>query len=195
MKESVGFWAYYLLFCCHNKRVTTANMQESVALHELNSTNGMRVSPERIEEFQTAFRGEVIRPGNGSYETARKIWNASIDKYPGVIARCSGPADVVAAVNFARENRLLVAVRGGGHNVAGRALCDGGIVIDLSLMKGIYVDAKTIVRECRGEQRSATWIARLTSLAWLFRQGLYLRRALLGSLLEAAWVGWSGNTV
>jgi FAD/FMN-containing dehydrogenase len=125
-------------------------MQESVALHELTSTNRMRVSPGRIEEFQTAFRGEVIRPGNGSYETARKIWNASIDKYPGVIARCSGPADVVAAVNFARENRLLVAVRGGGHNVAGRALCDGGIVIDLSLMKGIHVDAKNYRARVQG---------------------------------------------
>jgi FAD/FMN-containing dehydrogenase len=65
-----------------------------------------------------------FQPGDSGYETPRKIWNASIDKYPGIIARCSGVADVVAAVNFARENELLVAVRGGGYNVSGKALCD-----------------------------------------------------------------------
>ena len=86
--------------------------------------------------FQTAFRGEVIQPTDFGYERARKIWNASIDRPPGIIARCSGVADVVAAVNFARENELLIAVRGGGHNVSGKALCDDGIVIDLSGMKG-----------------------------------------------------------
>ena len=99
-------------------------------------------STDRIEQFQTAFRGEVIRPGDPGYEKARKIWNASIDRHPGIVARCSGVADVIAAVNFARENELLVAVRGGGHNVAGRALCDEGIVIDLTGMKGIHVNAK-----------------------------------------------------
>jgi hypothetical protein len=83
----------------------------------------------------------VIQPDDLRYETARKIWNASIEKHPGLIARCSGVADVIAAVNFARDNDLLVAVRGGGHNVGGKALCDKGIVIDLSRMKGIHVDA------------------------------------------------------
>ena len=102
----------------------------------------MVVSHDRIEGFQAAFRGELIKPGDSGYEAARKIWNASIDRHPGVIARCSGVADVVAAVNFARENELLVAVRGGGHNVSGKALCDDGIVIDLSSMRGIHVDAE-----------------------------------------------------
>ena len=100
------------------------------------------MSHDSIERFLAAFQGEVIQPGDAGYETARRIWNASIDKRPGIIARCSGVADVVAAVNFARENELLVAVRGGGHNVAGRALCEDGIVIDLSSMKGIRVDAR-----------------------------------------------------
>ena len=117
-------------------------MQENKPLCELKNTKGLVVSHDRIERFQAAFRGEVIQPGDSGYETARKIWNASIDKHPGIIARCAGVADVVAAVNFARENELLVAVRGGGHNVSGRALCDDGIVIDLSGMKGIHVDAK-----------------------------------------------------
>ena len=117
-------------------------MEENVTLRELTNTKGVAVGRDGIERFQTAFRGEVIQPDDFRYETARKIWNASIDKYPGLIAHCSGVADVIAAVNFARENELLVAVRGGGHNVAGRALCDNGIVIDLSGMKGIRVDAK-----------------------------------------------------
>ena len=124
------------------KNKTTAIAEESKTLCELKNTKGMLVGKDRIERFQTAFRGEVIQPTDFGYERARKIWNASIDKHPGIIARCAGVADVVAAVNFARENELLVAVRGGGHNVSGRALCDDGIVIDLSGMKGIHVDAK-----------------------------------------------------
>src|ERR1700751_4032092 len=125
-------------------------MKENKTLCELKNTKGMVVGHDRIERFQAAFRGEVIQPGDSGYETARKIWNASIDKRPGIIARCSGVADVVAAVNFARENELLVAVRGGGHNVSGRALCDDGIVIDLSGMKGIHVNAKSRVARAQG---------------------------------------------
>jgi hypothetical protein len=117
-------------------------MGENRPLCELKDTKGMVVSHDRIEGFQAAFRGELIKPGDSGYEAARKIWNASIDRHPGVIARCSGVADVIAAVNFARENELLVAVRGGGHNVSGKALCDDGIVIDLSGMRGIHVDAE-----------------------------------------------------
>src|ERR1700737_26585 len=120
----------------------TTIMEENKPLCELKNTKGMVVSHDRIEGFSAAFRGEVIQPTDFGYERARKIWNASIDRHPGIIARCSGVADVVAAVNFARENELLVAVRGGGHNVSGKALCDDGIVIDLSGMKGIHVDAK-----------------------------------------------------
>src|SRR6201987_1563004 len=125
-------------------------MKENKTLCELKNTKGMVVGHDRIERFQAAFRGEVIQPGDSGYETARKIWNASIDKRPGIIARCSGVADVVAAVNFARENELLAAVRGGGHNVSGRALCDDGIVIDLSGMKGIHVNAKSRVARAQG---------------------------------------------
>src|SRR6516164_7694195 len=130
--------------------VQPAIMEENKTLSELKNTKGMVVGHDRIERFQASFRGEVIQPGDSGYETARKIWNASIDKRPGIIARCSGVADVVAAVNFARENELLVAVRGGGHNVSGRALCDDGIVIDLSGMKGIHVNAKSRVARAQG---------------------------------------------
>ena len=125
-------------------------MEENVRLPKLTNTKGVAVSHDRIERFQTTFRGEVIHPGDSGYETARKIWNASIDRHPGIIAQCSGVADVIAAVNFARENELLVAVRGGGHNVSGKALCDDGIVIDLSGMKGIHVDAKNHTARVQG---------------------------------------------
>ena len=116
----------------------------------LKNTKGIAVGKDRIERFQAAFRGEVIQSADFAYENARKIWNASIDKHPGIIARCAGIADVMAAVNFARENGLLVAVRGGGHNVSGRALCDDGIVIDLSGMKGIHVNAKNRTATVQG---------------------------------------------
>jgi FAD/FMN-containing dehydrogenase len=103
-------------------------------------TAGVAVSDSHIERLRSACRGPVIGPGDSEYESARHIWNASIDKHPGLIVRCSRVADVVAAVTFAREHGVLVAIRGGGHNVGGRALCDGGLVIDLSRMKAIDVD-------------------------------------------------------
>jgi FAD/FMN-containing dehydrogenase len=109
---------------------------------ELINAKGNVVSDDRVEVLRTGLHGEVIRPGDPAYDKARRIWNAIIDKHPGIIARCTGVADVVHAVSFARENELLIAIRGGGHNVGGRALCDEGMVIDLSRMKGIHVDAK-----------------------------------------------------
>jgi len=95
----------------------------------------------KIEELKGGFKGQVLLPGDGEYENARKIWNGMIDKRPAIIARCTSTADVVRAVNFARDNSLLLAIRGGGHNIAGNAMCDAGIVIDLSQMKAAKVDA------------------------------------------------------
>jgi FAD binding domain/Berberine and berberine like len=93
-----------------------------------------------VEEFKAGLRGEVLRPSEEGYEEARTVWNAMIDKRPALIARCAGAADVIHSINFARTNKFLVAVRGGGHDVAGTAVCDGGLVVDLSRMKGIRVD-------------------------------------------------------
>ena len=93
-----------------------------------------------VERFGSRLRGELFCPGDAEYEEARLLWNGLIDKRPALIARCAGVGDVIDSVNFARENDLLVAVRGGGHNVAGNAVCDGGLVIDLSAMKKIRVD-------------------------------------------------------
>lgn len=107
---------------------------------QLRRRDGAPVDAKAIAAFRECFAGRVIVSHDDDYDTARRIWNLSIDKRPGLIARCSGTADVVQAVNFARANELLVAVRSGGHNVAGRALCDDGIVIDLSSMTGVFVD-------------------------------------------------------
>ena len=95
------------------------------------------IKMETISEFQSRLEGRLVRPGDADYDEARAVWNGMIDRYPALIAQCASPADVVAAVNFARDNHLLISVRGGGHNVAGHATNDGGLVIDLSPMKQI----------------------------------------------------------
>src|SRR5256712_10340672 len=100
----------------------------------------MALAQPAVDEIRPSLRGEVITPADAGYEEARGVWNGNIDRHPALIARCTGAADVIAAVNFARANNLVVAVRGGGHNAAGYATCDDGIVIDLTPMKGIRVD-------------------------------------------------------
>lgn len=91
--------------------------------------------------LKAAVRGEILAPGDPSYESARAIWNAMIDRRPALIVRCAGVDDVRSAIGFARDNRLEISIRGGGHNIAGNAVCDGGLMIDLSLMKDIRIDA------------------------------------------------------
>jgi FAD/FMN-containing dehydrogenase len=98
------------------------------------------VQEDIVNAFKATFRGDTLFPGDESYEEARKVWNGMINKRPALIARCTGVADVISAVNFARTQHLLVSVRGGGHNIPGNCVCDGGVVIDLSRMKGIRVD-------------------------------------------------------
>jgi FAD/FMN-containing dehydrogenase len=100
----------------------------------------VQIDQAKATAFEDRLRGRLLVPGNDGYDAARLIWNGMFDKRPAIIVQCAGSADVVEAVNFARENRLLTAVRGGGHNSAGSGSCDGGILIDLSHMKGIRVD-------------------------------------------------------
>lgn len=100
----------------------------------------VKLDESALKELEGSFRGQLVGPGDPTYDEDRRIWNGSIDRLPALIARCAGVADVMAAVKFAREGGLLVAVRGGGHSFPGQSTCDGGMVIDLSLMKGIRVD-------------------------------------------------------
>jgi hypothetical protein len=108
----------------------------------------------RSDSLARTLTGKLIVPGDDEYDEARKVWNGMIDRRPAMIARCQTPEDVVASVNFARENDLLIAVRGGAHNVAGNATCDDGIVIDLSGMKQVTVDP---VRQTATAQAGCTW--------------------------------------
>lgn len=114
-------------------------------------TGGETLIPSRhVEALAASLRGAVILPGSESYDTARKVWNGLFDRRPALIARCSGTADVVKAVDFAREHVLLTAVRGGGHSTSGKSTCDGGLVIDLSAMRGVRVDAYTKTARVEG---------------------------------------------
>src|SRR6266702_6589072 len=100
----------------------------------------VHVSSSAIDELKTAVRGELLLPDDAGFNEARSIWNAMIDKRPAMILRCVGVADVRRGVAFARDNDLPLAMRGGGHNIAGSALCDDGLVIDLSPMKSVRID-------------------------------------------------------
>ena len=106
-----------------------------------------------IEQFQGRLRGELLSPGHDHYESARKIHNGMIDRHPALIVRCAGVADVMTAVAFAQTHNLVVAVRGGGHGVSGFAVCDGGLMIDLSRMKSVRVDPAGRTHGPRGGRR------------------------------------------
>src|SRR5262245_13959619 len=107
-----------------------------------------------VQEFASRLRGELIHHGDAGYDAARKVYNAMIDKHPALIARCVDVPDVIAAVNFAREHQRTLAVRGGGHSGPGLGVCDGGLVIDLSRMKGIRVDPTARTTRVEG---GCTW--------------------------------------
>ena len=130
------------------------------------STAGRAVADAPIQELAARLRGELLRPGDDGYDAARRIHNGMIDRRPALIARCAGAADVVAAVRFAREHRLPVAVRGGGHSVAGIAVCDDGLMIDLSPMRGVRVDPARRTPAPRAAPPGATSTTRRRPSAW-----------------------------
>jgi FAD/FMN-containing dehydrogenase len=113
-------------------------------------TTSVALDPEAVQAFAASVRGRVLSPGDEGYDEARTIWNGLIDRRPALIVQCSGAADVVDAVNFAREHDLLLSIKGGGHNVAGNATNDGGMVIDLSQMRGVHVDPATQTVRAQG---------------------------------------------
>jgi hypothetical protein len=146
-------------------------------------------SEDSVQLLREVVSGPVLAPGDPGYDEARRVHNGLIDRHPAVIARCTGVADVVAAVQFARENDLLVAVRGGGHNVAGNAVCDDGIVIDLSGMKGIHVDPAS--RTARA-QPGVTWgeFDRETQLFGLATTGGEVSTTGIAGLTLGGGFGW-----
>src|SRR5919204_6857550 len=142
-----------------------------------------------VERLSGLVHGPVIGPGDEGYDAARRIWNGAIDRLPACIARCTGVADVVAAVRFARERDLQVAVRSGGHGVGGHALCDGGLVIDLSPMKGIRVDP--VARTGRAEA-GVLWgeLDRETQLFGLATVGGIVTHTGIAGLTLGGGIGW-----
>ena len=113
-----------------------------------------RLTATAIEQFKSRVRGDLLGPGDADYDSARAIHNGMIDRHPALIVRCAGVADVITAVTFARAHDLVVAVRGGGHGVPGFAVCDGGLMIDLSRMKSVRVDPVTRTARAEG---GCTW--------------------------------------
>src|SRR5213593_424451 len=103
-----------------------------------------------LEKLRESFRGQLVVPGDAEYDRSRAVWNAVADRYPAIVARCTRVEDVVDAVRFARERDLVIAVRGGGHSVAGFSTCDGGMVIDLSGMRAVHIDPATRTARVQG---------------------------------------------
>lgn len=119
---------------------SSAPLADQVAKTLTGGDIGLRGSD--IRDLAASMRGQVLVPGEGGYDQARRVWNAMFDKHPAVITRCASPSDVMRAVTFAREHQLLTAVRAGGHSLSGKSTCDGGIVIDVSPMQSVRVDPK-----------------------------------------------------
>jgi FAD/FMN-containing dehydrogenase len=152
-------------------------------------TLGKPLEEATVEEFAASFRGELIRPDDDSYDEARKVYNGMIDKRPALIVRPTGAADVIDAVNFARENGLPLAVRCGGHSVAGKGVVDDGVLIDLSSLKGVRVDPKT--RRARANA-GALWgeFDRETQLFGLATPGGRVTTTGVGGFTLGGGYGW-----
>jgi hypothetical protein len=142
-----------------------------------------------LAEVEASFRGELVRPADPGYEEHRKVWNGSIDRRPALIARCAGVADVIEAVKLARRTGLQVAVRGGGHSFPGLSVCDGGMVIDLGLMKGIRVDPEA--RTVRA-QAGVLWgdLDRETQAFGLATTGGIVTHTGVAGLTVGGGIGW-----
>jgi FAD binding domain/Berberine and berberine like len=141
-----------------------------------------------IDELRTRFRGALLRPGEEGYTEARRVWNGAIDRRPALIARCAGADDVVEVVRFAREREVPVSVRGGGHAVAGHAVCDSGVMIDLSLMKAVRVDPEARTARAAG---GLLWseLDRATAPAGLATTGGIISHTGIGGLTLGGGLG------
>jgi len=150
------------------------------------------LTEEMVQAFSNKLSGDVITPHDNRYDESRAVWNGMIDKHPALIARCTREADVIEAVNLARRYNLLLAVRGGGHNVAGNAVCDDGLVIDLSAMKAIQVDPKAQTAHAQG---GATWgdLDTATQAYGLATPGGVVSMTGIAGLTLGGGIGWLRN--
>src|SRR5947209_2120936 len=157
-------------------------------------TTPVALNEMEVQELVSRMRGEVLRPGDAGYEQARQVYNGMIDKRPALIARCVDVADVIAAVNFAREHELTLAVRGGGHNGPGLGTCDDGLVIDLSGMKGIRVDPSTRTARVEG---GCTWgeVDHATHAFGLATPNGFISTTGVGGLTLGGGIGYLSRTL
>jgi hypothetical protein len=127
-------------------------MPERDRMSNLKTLNGTEITlaPEMIGALRLKVRGPIILPNDPGYQESRTVWNAMIDRQPGMVVRCIGSADVIACVQFAREHNVLLCIKGGGHNIAGLATADGALMLDLSLMRGVFVDPKHRTAHAQG---------------------------------------------
>src|SRR5262245_38592915 len=124
-------------------------------MSQFSRLTGKVLSSESLEELRRSLAGTVVSPADAEYDAVRRCFNALIDRRPALIVRCVGASDVAVAFDFARANELPIAVRGGGHNPAGHCVCDGGLVIDLSLMRRVEVNREARIAYAHG---GATWL-------------------------------------
>ena len=145
-----------------------------------------------VDKFAGRLRGTLLRPADPGYDAARKVWNGMVDKRPGLIARCAGPADVIECVRFAREHDLVVSVRGGGHNYAGKSVCDGGLMIDLSPMKGIRVDPSSRTARAQAGLRLGEFDRETQAFGLATTLGVNTDTGIAGLTLGGGY-GWLGG--
>jgi FAD/FMN-containing dehydrogenase len=115
------------------------NQKSDIKVGKLNGTSAM-ITPEALAALRAALGGQALLPGEPGYDQSRTVWNATVDKRPGLVVRCAGTSDIIQAMRFSRQHELLVAVRSGGHNIAGKAVADGAFLVDLSQMRSVRVD-------------------------------------------------------
>ena len=150
------------------------------------------INEPELDELRMRMRGQLLRPGHPGYDEARVIFNGMFDRHPALIASCRGAADVMDAVHFARRHHLLLAVRGGGHSVAGNSMCDNGLVIDLSQMNSVFVDRKLQIACVQG---GATWadVDRETQAFGLATPGGIVSHTGVAGLTLGGGIGWLRN--
>jgi FAD binding domain len=149
---------------------------------------GVELDRRAVDDLATSFGGSLIRPDDPTYDEQRLIWNGSIDRRPGLIARCAGVADVISAVRVAREHEQLVAVRSGGHSYPGLCVCDRGMVIDLGQMKGIRVDPEARTARAQAGVLLGDLDREAQAFGLAVPAGIVTHTGLAGVTLGGVWV-------
>ncbi len=147
------------------------------------------INPKALQNFKASLHGDVIGSNDEGYENARRVWNGRIDRHPALIVRCADVSDVIAAVQFARRHDLTVAVRAGGHDVSGHGICDDGLVIDLSQMKGILVDPEKHVARAEAGLTSGEFLRATQPFGLVLPTGVFSTVGLSGLTLGGG-IGW-----